>query len=86
MSAERGANMVVYDKKNRILCTQWMDNKVVQCTSTLGVSGLTTVSRRSGATIIELQVEKALRMYQKYMDGVDRGDQICEIQGTRQTV
>ena len=78
-SAERGANMVVYDKKNGILCTQWMDNKVVQYTSTLGMSGLTSVSRRSGATIIELQVEKALQMYQKYMDGVDRGDQIREI-------
>jgi len=78
-SPERGASVVVYDKINEILCCQWFDNKVVSCTSTLGVSGLVPVSRRSGARILQLTVEKSLRMYQMHMDGVDRADQYREM-------
>lgn len=78
-SAPRGSNMVLYDKTNKVLVLQWKDNKVVSCTSTLGVSGLVPVKRRVGPNVVEFQVEKALRAYQEYMDAVDRGDQIREV-------
>ena len=77
-SDERGTSKVLYDKRNEILVTQWVDNKVVSCTSTLQVSGKVGVTRRSGAHILHLQVEKALKAYQEGMDAVDRGDQYRE--------
>ena len=36
------------------------------------------MSRRSGADILNLEVEKALKAYQDGMDAVDRGDQYRE--------
>ena len=42
------------------------------------VSGKVAVSRRSGADILNLEVEKALKAYQDGMDAVDRGDQYRE--------
>jgi len=66
---------VLYDKVNKVLVTQWMDSKVVSCTSTLTVSGLVDMKRRSRSTIWNLQVERSLKSYQEGMDGVDRGDQ-----------
>ena len=51
---------------------------MVRLTSTLEVSGEVDVKRRSGSNILDLKVEKALREYQEYMDGVDRGDQYRE--------
>ena len=77
-SDERGTSKVLYDKRNEILVTQWVDNKVVSCTSTLQVSGKVGVTRRSGAHVLHLQVEKALKAYQDGMDAVDRGDQYRE--------
>ena len=77
---ERGASLTLYGKVNRLIVTQWNDNKVVGCTSTLGVgvSGFVPVSRRRGAENLNLFVEKALRRHQEGMDGVDRGDQSRE--------
>ena len=64
-----------------MLVIQWVDNKVVGCTSTLNISGLEEVQRRKGADKITLFVEKALRAYQRFMDAVDRGDQYREMGG-----
>lgn len=75
---ERGTSKVLYDKQNEVLAVQWVDSKVVSCTSTLEVSGKVPVSRRSGADVLNLEVEKALRAYQDGMDAVDRGDQYRE--------
>ena len=58
---------------------QWIDNKVVKCTSTLEILGLVPVKRRKGSGILDLTVEAALRAYQEFMDGVDRGDQYREM-------
>ena len=77
-SDEHGEILTLYDKVNRILVTQWNNNKVVGRMSTLGVSGLVPVSRRRGAENLNLFVEIALRRYQEGMDGVDRGDQSRE--------
>lgn len=80
-SDERGTSKVLYDKRNKVLVTQWVDNKVVSCTSTLLVSGKVGVTRRSGAHILHLQVEKALKAYQEGMDAVDRDNQYRESGG-----
>ena len=76
---DRGTSKVLYDKVNKILVTQWVDSKVVSCTSTLNVSGLVDVKRRSGSTILNLLVERSLKLYQEGMDAVDRGDQYREL-------
>ena len=80
-SGECGLSKVLYDRTNKLLVLQWLDNKVVSCTSTLGVSGLVPVNRRSGSQILNLTVERALKCYQEGMDGVDRGDQYRECGG-----
>ena len=77
----RGESEVLYDDVNKVLVVQWMDNRVVSLTSTLEVSGEVPVQRRSGSELLQLTVEKSLRQYQHYMDGVDRGDQYREMGG-----
>jgi hypothetical protein len=74
-SAQRGTSLVKYDAVNKLLCLQWLDNKVVNLTSSLQVSGLVDVTRRSGFQILNLQCEKSLKQYQDGMDAVDRTDQ-----------
>ena len=76
---ERGRSKVLYDHVNKVMVTQWVDNKVVSCTSTLEVSGTVPVTRRYGADVLDLTVEKCLSLYQQGMGGVDRGDQYREL-------
>ena len=47
-SAARGETLRKYDARNKLLCIQWMDNKIVSLTSSLETSGLVPVQRRSG--------------------------------------
>ena len=42
-STKRGTTLRKYDATNKILCMQWMDNKVVSLTSSLTLSGLVPV-------------------------------------------
>ena len=77
-SAPRGLTMRTYEKQNKILFIQWMDNKDVSLTSSLEISGDTPVNRRSGLNVLSLFVDKSLRAYQEGMDGVDRSDQYRE--------
>ena len=75
---KRGASMNLYDKMNGVLVTQWNDNKVVSCTSTIRVLGLVSVNRRTGQDILELKIKKALKEYQEYMDVLDHINQFRE--------
>ena len=59
-SAKRGPTLRKYDATNKILCMQWMDNKVVSLTSSLAVSGLV---RQLGSTMLNLEVKQALKAY-----------------------
>jgi hypothetical protein len=54
---------------------QWVDNKVVSCTSTLRISDEVPVTRRKGSEVLHLTVQKALKAYQEGMGGIDQGDQ-----------
>ena len=76
---DRGLSKLLYDHVNKVVVSQWVDNKVVACTSTLEVSGRVPVDRRSGNDILHLTVEKSLKYYQEGMGGVDRGDQYREL-------
>jgi hypothetical protein len=77
-SGERGTSLVRYDPVNKLVCLQWLDNKVVNLTSSQQVSGLVDIKRRSGSQLLNLQCEKALKQYQEGMDAVDRSDQYRE--------
>ena len=70
--------MVKYDAHNKIMCIQWVDNKVVSCLSTLQLSGEYVCSCRSGSNILHLSIPKALKTYQQGMGAVDRCDQYQE--------
>ena len=47
-SAKRGTTLRKYDATNKILCLQWMDNKIVSLTSSLQISGKVTVPEGVG--------------------------------------
>lgn len=49
---------------------------MVTVVSTSGVGGIGSVKHRTGDEIMDPQTEICIREYQKYMGGVDRGDQI----------
>ena len=55
---ERGMGKVLYNKVNKLSVIQWVNNKVVSCTSTLSVYGLAPVSRRSGSNVLDLRIKK----------------------------
>ena len=59
-----------------MLVTQWNNNKVVSCTSTLGVLKLDEVCQRKGSDVLVLVVERALHEYQEFMDGVKHSNQM----------
>ena len=77
-SGERGTGFARYDPVNKLVCLQWLDNKVVNLNSSLQVSGLVDIKRRSGSQLLNMQCEKALKQYQEGMDAVDRSDQYRE--------
>ena len=58
-----------------MVITRWKDSKILQTISTVMKSGVSEVSRRTGATVIKVQCPNDIILYQQYMDGVDRGDQ-----------
>ena len=70
--------MRAYDNVNKIMCIQWIDNRVVSLTSSLQISGEVEVTRRSRSEALRLSVDKALKAYQENMDGVDRNNQYRE--------
>jgi hypothetical protein len=74
-NSERGATTFAYDKVNKVLCMQWRDNKIVNCCSTIIDTSLKETSRRSGSSVLSLQVPRPLKHYHLYMNSVDKGDQ-----------
>lgn len=60
----------------KLLEIQWVDSKVVQFVSAVGISGLTKVKRRHGAELLEISCPNVIREYVDNMRGVDVGDQI----------
>jgi len=64
------------DKINGVLCTQWVDSRVVQCVTTKLNSNIGEVERREGQKKQAIPCPEALIDYQKNMYGVDKGDQI----------
>ena len=74
-SAERGAHVRLVDKRLGMVITRWKDSKVLQTVSTVMEQGVSSVQRRTGASLIQVSCPNDIIKYQKYMGGVDRGDQ-----------
>ena len=55
-SAGRGQSLVKYDAHNKIMCIQWVDNKVVSCLSTLQLSDEDVCARQSRSNVLNLSV------------------------------
>ena len=45
------------DKTNKLLAIQWVDNKVINCISSLEDVGLVPVQRRKGSVMLNLTCE-----------------------------
>ena len=73
--APRGSYVRLADDRLGMVITRWRDSKTLQTVSTVMVPGHQTVNRRIGRNIIEVTCPNDIVMYQKSMDGVDRGDQ-----------
>ena len=67
-----------------VLFGQWHDNKIVSFISSLGVSGMVTVSRRIGSKKVLFDTEEALKVYicDNFMKGVDNVDKDKNIGGS----
>ena len=72
----RGTSKTLIDDANRLVATQWVDSKVVNCISTLPDLGVENVTRRRGSTATSIPCPKCIVKYQRTMFGVDKGDQI----------
>ena len=74
-NAERGHHKRLVDKRLGMVITRWRDSKNLQTVSTVMKSGLSTVERRNGSKIIQVECPNDIILYQQDMGGVDRGDQ-----------
>jgi hypothetical protein len=74
--AVRGSTLMAYDKTNAILIGQWNNNKIVGFCSSLNECGMGTAKQRVGSNRLDFPCPLALRHYQTYMFGIDKGDQI----------
>jgi len=74
--ANRGEYKMMLDEANKVQVCQWVDSKVVSVVSTKLDSSITTVRRRVGNHHLTITCPTAVTVYQKYMLGVDKGDQM----------
>ena len=74
-SCDRGTFARKVDPRLGMVITRWKDSKILQTVSTVMKSGVSEVSRRTGATVVKVRCPNDIILYQQYMDGVDRGDQ-----------
>jgi Transposase IS4 len=72
----RGSYKLMVDKTNKVQCLQWVDSKVVNAVTSLLSSEITFVHRQKGSQKIRYDCPMAMRMYQLWMLGVDKGDQM----------
>ena len=73
---DRGESKLMYDITNELIFLQWRDSKVVNCISTVKSSCIEQVSRQVGSKKVIVDVPQVLKLYQRTMFGVDKGDQM----------
>ena len=76
-----GTLLQKYDPNNHLLFVQWKDSKVVNLISSLGDSGITTVTRRIGSEERTVECEENIKKYVNKMNGVDLVDYHAKISG-----
>ncbi|KAF0703743.1 hypothetical protein AaE_015247 [Aphanomyces astaci] len=74
----RGHSRVAYAPDHGILAVSWLDGSVVNFVSTADGSETTSVGRRIGRVRQEQPSLEVIKKYNKYMQGVDRHDQLRE--------
>ena len=74
-SSNRGSFVRLVDKRLGIVATRWKDSKILQTISTVMISGVGVVSRQVGSNVVKVSCPNDIIEYQKYMGGVDKGDQ-----------
>ena len=67
--------MRLVDIRLGMVATRWKDSRILQTISTVMKSGIDEVSRRVGSEKIKVPCPNDIIQYQKYMGGVDKGDQ-----------
>ena len=72
----RGTNRCVVNESHNILAVGWIDNKAVHFISTADTTDTSTVLHRIKDKKVEVPAPIAVKMYNKYMGGVDRHDQL----------
>ena len=74
-NAPRGSFVRLVDPRLGMIITRWKDSKVLQTVSTTMDKGVQTLNRRTGSKVIQVTCPSDIVRYQKFMGGVDRGDQ-----------
>ena len=74
-NSERGSFIRLVDKRLGLVVTRWKDSKILQTVSTTMKSGVEIVTRRVGATVVNVKCPADIVQYQQGMGGVDRGNQ-----------
>jgi hypothetical protein len=72
----RGEYKMVIDKTNNVQCIQWVDSKVVNMASTVLTDLIDEAKRQKGKDKIAFTCPVAVMLYQRFMMGVDKGDQM----------
>jgi hypothetical protein len=72
----RSTEQCVVNESHNILAVGWIDNKAVHFISTADTTDTSTVLRRIKDKKVEVPAPMAVKMYHKYMGGVDRHDQL----------
>jgi len=72
----RGTHQIAVNHDHRIVAIGWLDNKPVYFISTADTTEIVSVSRRSGANLLEVSAPVVVANYNKYMGGVDRHDRL----------
>ena len=74
-SCDRGTYIRKVNARLRMVITKWKDSRILQIINTIMKEGVGEVTRRTGATILDVQCANDVIMYQQNMDDVDRGGQ-----------
>ena len=68
----------LYSQCGNLLVSLWQDTKTVSCLSTNQSPAEVSVCRRQkDGTRIEIPCPEAIKVYNEYMGGVDKNDQLC---------
>eukprot|EP00957_Ditylum_brightwellii_P091677 6980906-Ditylum_brightwellii.AAC.1 len=75
--SDRGDFLRLVDDRVGMVITPWKGSKVLQAISTVMEHGTTIITRCVGQGVIDVVCPNDIVLYQRYMGGVDRGDQYC---------